>query len=491
MPLMTSGVYIGSDDRGYEAETSYYLNFQIISALASLAKIDSFNDSYGWENPCQYYHYYTDHLLFSIGQITNRFQVNNRDSEKEKERKTLNRGNYQFSEDRFPLLSDKKARNVVEHIDEYNLNIIESNRGVGGFNLIDASTESTLVQTLRTNRHTHPYTLDLLSHELFIRRNDENLTISFEKLKSELLTLRKSVKSFMEISSFLNGYNVRILATVRNYALQKVKADIAGIVHYSEVTLDSLSDDEIKSLVKDYLGIINRDYLNRIATIAEGNARIALIAGKVAVDANGLQSISDVTGLYEEYYGKAFKEANLDGDLQLQITAGVIAFLGSIHLDHIEPVLNLLVGYNIDISVFKSCAPVMKTFIFVPDNIKHKSDAWIKHYISKYNTDYEKMESLFSVLSELCDDRKKDYISYLMTVNADPELFRRIPLCPTSYSWSGSAVPLYSKWADYLKGLLPLFSGIQFLQHQKVVNDEIEHLSKMIERAEIEDLLQG
>ena len=108
-----------------------------------------------------------------------------------------------------------------------------------------------------------------------------------------------------------------------------------------------------------------------------------------------------------------------------------------------------------------------------------------------FYTDYEKMESLFSVLSELCDDRKKDYISYLMTVNADPELFRRIPLCPTSYSWSGSAVPLYSKWADYLKGLLPLFSGIQFLQHQKVVNDEIEHLSKMIERAEIEDLLQG
>lgn len=100
-------------------------------------------------------------------------------------------------------------------------------------------------------------------------------------------------------------------------------------------------------------------------------------------------------------------------------------------------------------------------------------------------------QNYVSVLSELCDDRKKDYISYLMTVNADPELFRRIPLCPTSYSWSGSAVPLYSKWADYLKGLLPLFSGIQFLQHQKVVNDEIEHLSKMIERAEIEDLLQG
>ena len=116
MPLLAEGVYIKSDDKGYEVETSYYLNFQIISALASLAKIDSFTDSYEWENRCQYYHYYTDHLLFSIGQIANRFQITDRDPEKEKNRKNLNRSNYQFSEDRYPLLSDKKARNVVEHI---------------------------------------------------------------------------------------------------------------------------------------------------------------------------------------------------------------------------------------------------------------------------------------------------------------------------------------------------------------------------------------
>lgn len=198
MPLLAEGVYIKSDDKGYEVETSYYLNFQIISALASLAKIDSFTDSYEWENRCQYYHYYTDHLLFSIGQIANRFQITDRDPEKKKNRKNLNRSNYQFSEDRYPLLSDKKARNVVEHIDEYNLKIIESNRGVGGFNLIDANTDSALVDTLRANRHTHPYTLDLLSHELFIRRKNEDITVSLEKLKSELLSLKESVKSFME-----------------------------------------------------------------------------------------------------------------------------------------------------------------------------------------------------------------------------------------------------------------------------------------------------
>ncbi len=201
MPLLSNGIYIECDDRGYEVETSYYLNFQIISALASLAKIYTFSDSYRWENLCQYYHYYTDHLLFSIGQIANRFLTKQSDSEKIKERKKLNRVNYQFSEERFPLLSDKKARNVVEHIDEYNQKIIENNRGVGGFNLIDASTDSALADTLRTNRHTHPYTLDLLLNELFIRRNDEDLTIFLDELQSELLTLRESVKSFIKISS--------------------------------------------------------------------------------------------------------------------------------------------------------------------------------------------------------------------------------------------------------------------------------------------------
>lgn len=261
MPLMTSGVYIGSDDRGYEAETSYYLNFQIISALASLAKIDSFNDSYGWENPCQYYHYYTDHLLFSIGQITNRFQVNNRDSEKEKERKTLNRGNYQFSEDRFPLLSDKKARNVVEHIDEYNLNIIESNRGVGGFNLIDASTESTRVQTLRTNRHTHPYTLDLLSHELFIRRNDENLTISY------------SLQRFTEAVEFAVLYEGSINSS-RIY--EYTSTLITRLKHLSESEqgdfFDKTSFSSIDDYIRDIIGVsqlLNIDISNLDDTATE------------------------------------------------------------------------------------------------------------------------------------------------------------------------------------------------------------------------------
>ena len=115
----------------------------------------------------------------------------------------------------------------------------------------------------------------------------------------------------------------------------------------------------------------------------------------------------------------------------------------------------------------------------------------ILYHFLKNNSELKKMECIFNVISELDDDKKIGYISCLINLNDDPKLFKRIPLCPTSYSWSGSAVPLYSKWIDYLKKLLPLFSGIKFLSHKQTINDEIDRLTKMIEKAEIEDLLRG
>ena len=202
----------------------------------------------------------------------------------------------------------------------------------------------------------------------------------------------------------LDGYNVKILATVRNYALQKVKSELTGVVRYSEITLNLLSDDEIETIVENHLGIINQDYLNRIAIIAEGNARIALIAGKVAVDTNSLQSISDVTELYEEYYGKAFEDSNLEDNLQLQITAGVIAFLGSIHLDYIDTILRVLAEHDIDLSVFKSCAYKLHEMELV-DICKDKavaiSDQCFANYILKHVFIDKKTISLAQML-DIC-----------------------------------------------------------------------------------------
>lgn len=71
------------------------------------------------------------------------------------------------------------------------------------------------------------------------------------------------------------GYHVKILITVRDYAISKVKDEISGITSFEILPIALLSDEQIKQLVKQELGIQNENYLDRIVRLAGGNARIA------------------------------------------------------------------------------------------------------------------------------------------------------------------------------------------------------------------------
>ncbi|MDY5341268.1 MAG: ATP-binding protein [Candidatus Faecousia sp.] len=138
------------------------------------------------------------------------------------------------------------------------------------------------------------------------------------------------------------GYRVRILMTVRDYAVSKVKSDISGIIRYETIPVTPFSDGEITELVKNNYGIQNPNYLERIVQIAEGNARIAMLAGKIACDANRLDAISDVSALYVNYFGRVLHETGIDSNNKLLVSAGIMAFLNAIHLDHIDPILPIL-----------------------------------------------------------------------------------------------------------------------------------------------------
>ena len=138
------------------------------------------------------------------------------------------------------------------------------------------------------------------------------------------------------------GYNVKILITVRDYALQKVINDVREIVSYEIVNINIFSDDEIKKLLETSLDIRNQNYQERIIRIAEGNARIAILAGKVACNSNCLDSINDVSQLYEDYYGSALEDNQLLVNKNMCITAGIVGFLEAIHLEHMKAFLPII-----------------------------------------------------------------------------------------------------------------------------------------------------
>lgn len=199
MPLV-SGVYIKNSETPYEAESCYYLDFQIISALFSIDRLFSEPVEHPlFHNKCQYYHYYTDHLVYALGQISSRFVITPKDKGINLERKQANIQNFGFSDDAFPILSDRDARNTIEHIDEHNQSVIKEKKGVGGFNMIDSETSEESVAFFRNNRSTHPYTLDLLAHEILVVRKGKSVEINLDKLKEELLQLKRQVASFRDI----------------------------------------------------------------------------------------------------------------------------------------------------------------------------------------------------------------------------------------------------------------------------------------------------
>lgn len=200
MPLDTSGVYVGTvEDQPYEWETTYYLDFQIFSSLKSIEKL--FNrpaDIDELKQQAQYYHYYLDHLFYSIRQISSRFVINGKDNDDMKKRKEQNRTNYQFSDSAFPVLSSKQAGNTIEHLDEHNAKVIIKNRGVGGFNFIDKTSNQKLISALTERRNQHPYILDLINCKVYIQRNEKEISIDLKSLQKELTLLQKNVSSFQE-----------------------------------------------------------------------------------------------------------------------------------------------------------------------------------------------------------------------------------------------------------------------------------------------------
>ena len=220
------------------------------------------------------------------------------------------------------------------------------------------------------------------------------------------------------------GYEVKILITVRDYAVEKVKSSINGIVKYEIVEIKVFSDEQIKEIVEKSLGILNEHYLNRIARIASGNARMAILAGKIAGEANRLDSIDDVSDLYSEYFGSVLEESELLSNRDLIISAGIMSFLDAFHLDKIEPLEPFLIDVGLDKECFKSALFRLHELEIVDiyfDKAVKFSEQCFANFILKY-TFYDKKIISLSAMIEKCFVPYKNRV--MMSVNTLVGIFR-------------------------------------------------------------------
>lgn len=186
--------------------------------------------------------------------------------------------------------------------------------------------------------------------------------------------------------------------TVRDYAKHRVKSVVCKYMLPKEIKINILKDNEIKEILKDNFEIYNEIYLDKIVKIAKGNIRLAILAGKIAID-EGYLAISNATDIFAMYYGKIIETAVLNEDAVK--TLFTVAFLGAFRYKESDIAQKLLDLLNVDFNDFITLCRALheKELIdLYADEVVKVSDQSLGNYIIKYILIEKKIISISQLL---------------------------------------------------------------------------------------------
>ena len=194
----------------------------------------------------------------------------------------------------------------------------------------------------------------------------------------------------------------KLILTVRDYARKQVMQSVMEVIRPETIKISFFSDDEIRKLIETCYGITNRVYTDCIVSIAEGNARLAMLAGKLAADSKSLAAIQDASDLYHNYYSKQLT-ALIESDTGVR-SAGIIAFIQAIHLNHLEKLASIFEVAGISSDDFASDLKLLHRAEIVDlcnDEAARISDQSFSNFLIKYVFVEEKIIPL-STMIETC-----------------------------------------------------------------------------------------
>jgi hypothetical protein len=118
-----------------------------------------------------------------------------------------------------------------------------------------------------------------------------------------------------------------------------------------------------------------------------------------------------------------------------------------------------------------------------------RQDEVLDDIIAQRHDDLDFMRMLFSVISNLSPERRRERLRTFLRFNSDFDAFTKIDLEPNSFSWSGSMVPLLQRRTDFLETLIPLMATVELLHHKQYVEHRIQRLRLSIEKEKKSDFM--
>lgn len=201
------------------------------------------------------------------------------------------------------------------------------------------------------------------------------------------------------------GINVKIIMTVRDYAKDRVKQVIYNKIIPKEEEIGLLNDDIIKEILNKNLGIKNNQYLDQIARISKGNARLAVLAGRVALK-NGLASIYNTVDIFKYYYGQIIEKEFFDRNKI--IAAFVITLLGPFEYKSNEVAIKILENNGISEDEFYELCHELNNSEII-DLYMDKAVKISDQSMGDYLLYYVLIEKRYVILADIIKDLFKEY----------------------------------------------------------------------------------
>ncbi len=243
---------------------------------------------------------------------------------------------------------ENEKKKIISALDNEPIIVVTGKAGVGKTRLV--------LETIREVALTKGYKL------LCVKNNNLGLyddLVSATEQPGKYLFFVDDANEFADLSQILAytikgylGYEVKIIATVRDYAKAKVLSAVKEYTFPQIIEISPFTDDEIKGFLNNNLEICNEDYVRQIIRIAEGNPRIAYMAGKLAIEKQNLKAIKDVSQLYDAYYEK-YVNGILGSDNDLCFAAGVLSVINAVVLNNMSVLQELLDNYGITFEDFR------------------------------------------------------------------------------------------------------------------------------------------
>lgn len=221
----------------------------------------------------------------------------------------------------------------------------------------------------KDNPEFHVYCISYKGGELLtdltcnINLNDDNIVFVDD------INRISSFNSIVGFYSSIKKGKLKIVMTVRDYALEQARA-MCYPHDCFELQVNSMSSDQVSEIVRLGFHIENKMYLDKICTISKGNPRIAMMAGKLAIEKQNLQSLNDVSALFDAYYGNIIDSIQYKDKKTLKKCAGIIAFFSPLKFEENDEFDMILDSFGICLSEFTECVDVLNRneIIDLPQN---------------------------------------------------------------------------------------------------------------------------